>query len=430
MSIKFNFQTNAQTDHHSFSNEYLIDRLEKFKASIDSPKNGFFHYTDNLDRLTPVKELAVKFQSKKHFVQIGIGGSALGPQMLLSALKPTTEKTFTLLDNIDSDYIHDELEKIDLTQALFYVVSKSGGTAETVACFSLVRNMLFAKGIKEEELNKFFVFCTDPTSGQLRKFVTKYNFESLEVPSNIGGRYSVLTHVGLFPACFMGINIDKIFKGANDLKPQILDTDAKKNPLLQAAAHTAYLYLEEELRVDQTVLMPYSSKLRNFSFWFVQLWAESLGKFSEVKNKSMGLTPIPAYGATDQHSQMQLFMEGPNNKLMILLDIEKREHNYELDSELKMESAQNLAPFTLNELMEAEFKGTLQALKDNKRNLIRISLDCLSPENIGALVLYFESLTTVMGEYLFINPFDQPGVEKSKVYAYEFLRSLEKSTDK
>ncbi len=123
-------------------------------------------------------------------------------------------------------------------------------------------------------------------------------------------------------------------------------------------------------------------------------------------------------------------MEGPNNKLMFLLDIEKRENNYELDSSLDMQSAKNLAPHSLNDLMRAEFQGTLQALDDNKRNLIKITLDQLTPENIGGLVMYFEALTTIMGDYLFINPFDQPGVEKSKIYAYEYLRSLEKTADK
>lgn len=427
--IEFNFSTNANTNHSSFSDAFLSTMLTKFEEIINNPKFGFFHLTDRKDYLQSTKEIYSKIKDKKHFVQVGIGGSALGPQMLVSALRSNWNKSFTLLDNTDSDYIHDELSKVDLNESIFYVVSKSGGTAETIACYSIIRNLLKAQGIAEEEYGKYFVFCTDEKNGQLREHVDKNKYLSLIVPDDVGGRFSILTHVGLLPAIFFGIDIDALFSGSNDFKSTLLDKNITKNPMLQSAAHLAYLLNETPEKVNETVLMPYSSKLKDFSSWFVQLWAESLGKYSHEKKEHVGFTPVPAYGATDQHSQMQLFMEGPNNKLMFMLNIKNRKHNYSLDSDLDINSAKQLAPHDMNTLLEAEFQGSLTALKENKRNVISMSIEKLDEKTLSSLVLFFESLTVLMGEYLLVDPFDQPGVELGKKYAYQYLNSNTKSAD-
>ena len=421
MSIQFKYATNAKSDNLNFSNETLSKKLDEFKAIINNPSFGFYHLTDKTEFLTSTKELCAQIQNKKHFVQVGIGGSALGPQMLVAALRKNYDKTFTLLDNTDSDYLYDELQKINLKESIFYIVSKSGGTAETIACYIIVKNLLKEQGVTEEQMGDYFVFCTDEKNGQLRAHVDKHGYRSLIVPDDVGGRFSVLTHVGLLPALFFGINIDALYEGANNLKKDLLNDDTASNPLLQAAGHVNSLYEEG---VNETVLMPYSSKLKDFSAWFVQLWAESLGKYSETQAKTVGLTPVPAYGATDQHSQMQLFMEGPNNKLMFMLNIEKRTHNFDLSTDLDLKSAMDLSSHDMNKLLEAEFQGSLKALAENKRNVIQITIDQLNESTMGGLILFFESLTAIMGEYLQINPFNQPGVEKGKIYAYEFLNTL------
>lgn len=423
---KTKINTNAYLKTKYFDLNFQDEMIKNFTTLVNRPDLGFYSFTEDQTHLEQTKVLHKKYQSKKHFVQIGIGGSALGPKMLISALQTDRSKTFTFLDNIDSDYITEELEKIDLKEALFYVVSKSGGTAETIACFSLVRNMLKEQGIHESEFQNYFVFCTDPEGGQLRDYVKKHNFDSLAVPSNVGGRFSVLTAVGLFPAIFAGVNIDELFEGANSIKKLLLNTDLSENYFIQTASHILSLYLESKPRVDETVLMPYSSKLKEFSFWFVQLWAESLGKIKSTAegSRSVGLTPIPAYGATDQHSQVQLFMEGPNNKCLFLININNHNTDYKLDSELELESAQKLAPYTMNQLMEAEFNGTLKALQENDRNFIQLELDKITPHAMGNLIVFFESLTAIVGHYLEIDPFNQPGVEKGKKYAFEFLNTL------
>ncbi|MBT6325685.1 MAG: glucose-6-phosphate isomerase, partial [Bdellovibrionales bacterium] len=244
---------------------------------------------------------------------------------------------------------------------------------------------------------------------------------SLPVPSNIGGRFSVLTPVGLFPALFADIKIQQIYQGAQQYAQDITSSDPESNSLMQAATFLAFL--KKHKSINQTVLMPYSSKLRDLSFWFVQLWAESLGKKFSKDNKIVneGFTPIPGYGATDQHSQMQLFMEGPYDKCLVLIEVEHFQHCYPLNNSFNAKSLKSLAPYSLNQLIQAELKGTLRALQDAQRPFINISIDNNNEQNLGALILFFESLTVLMGEFLSINPFDQPGVELGKKYAYEVL---------
>lgn len=425
--MKFEYLTGINTDHKSFSTEFLLGMLNQFQKTIDDQQYGFFHLTDESKYLEQTKSILEKIKNKKHFIQVGIGGSALGPQMLVSSLAPRSEKKFSLLDNTDSDYIQMVLDNVELKDAIFYVVSKSGGTAETIACYSIVRNLLLQNGVTKDELGQYFVFCTDPTQGQLRKHVSENEYLALEVPSNIGGRFSVLTPVGLLPAAFMGINIDELYIGANHFKEELLSKKVEENPLLQTAAHMAYLFIEnpyeEKEKVNETVLMPYSSKLKDFSFWFVQLWAESLGKFSKEKNGPMGLTPIPAYGATDQHSQVQLFMEGPNNKCLFLIHIKNKENNFDLTSDLELDSAAKLSGHNMNQLIEAEYQGTVKALQERGRYVITLEIDKLNASNLGALVLFFESLTVLFSKYIFVDPFNQPGVELGKKYAFEYLNS-------
>src|SRR5690606_8259279 len=240
-----------------------------------------------------------------------------------------------------------------------------------------------------------------------RHFCETQGYDSLEVPTSIGGRFSVQTAVGLFPALFAGIDIEKIFEGMNEVKDLILEKDIQKNPLLQTAERLFLLFTE--FGVNQTILMPYSSKLKTLSHWFVQLWGESLGKLKKDGTPT-GLTPIPAYGATDQHSQVQLFMQGPSDKCLFMLEVKRRMIDFSLDNNLEFSSANKLHGKTLNQLMEAEFKGTLKALSEAKKDHIHLQIEEVDEKNMGALILFYESLTALMGIYLEIDPFDQPGV--------------------
>lgn len=386
------------------------DLLKSFEKTINDPQIGFFQLPQEERHLLKSLEVYKKFKKRKDFVLVGIGGSSLGPQMLVNALGNKEERNFYYLNNIDPDETFEILEKLTPENSLFYVVSKSGGTAETLATLTIIMNWLAKRRIDSKLFRNHMVFCTDPEKGELRTLGKKLGVDLLEVPQNIGGRFCVLSQVGILPALFSGIKVIDLLSGADEISKEMTSLTNTAN------------FLMEQLKNghNETVMMPYSSKLRNFSDWFVQLWAESLGK------EGKGLTPIPSYGATDQHSQVQLFMEGPNNKVIIFLEIKNFTYDFSLKNKEEGKNLQMLSPFTLAQLMKAEFEGTLKALQDAKRPYIRISLDRLDEKNLGKLILFFESLTVMMGHLLNVNPFNQPGVEAGKINAYEFLETLKK----
>jgi len=387
--------------------------FKSYQETLNSPDIGFFRLPQNKDLLNETKNVYEKFKHKKYFIHVGIGGSALGPDMFLKALGSSKGVEFIFLNNIDPDDFHRQLSKIKISEALIYIVSKSGTTAETVAAMSILANKLNQAGIKEDQYKDYFVFCTDPVKGDLRKIGKEWNVETLSVPSNIGGRFSVLTPVGFLPMLFAGIDPQKVLKGATELQSKLSDKTASAEFFKLAS----WLKELHDQGIRQTVMMPYSSLLKEYSSWFVQLWAESLGK------EGKGMTPIPAYGATDQHSQMQLFMEGPADKTIFLIEVEKFQNDYDLTNTISGESFKTLSLFSLGTLMKAEFEGTLAALAENKRHVVHLKVPAVNEETLGQLVLFSECLTVLMGQLLKVDPFNQPGVEAGKKYAYAWLKS-------
>jgi glucose-6-phosphate isomerase len=391
----------------------LSETIDSYQRTLESEDIGFFRLPQDRRLLARCESLFNKFHHKKYFIHVGIGGSALGTEMLLSALGQSRNVKFTFINNIDPDDLSRKLDDINLHEALIYVVSKSGTTAETVAAMSIIIQKFKNLGITESEYNDYFVFCTDPQKGELRKISGQWDIETLEIPANVGGRFSVLTPVGLFPSLFAGINVLGLLEGAEKIKPHLFNKD-KAQDFFELAQWIKALHDEG---VQQTVMMPYSSLLREYSSWFVQLWAESLGKDGK------GLTPIPAFGATDQHSQMQLFMEGPHDKILMILEVEKFHSDFSLKNDVKSESFKNLSPFKLSDLMKAELEGTLTALEENKRHVVQIKLPILNEDSLGQLILFAECLTVIVGEFLQVNPFNQPGVEAGKKYANSWLKA-------
>lgn len=418
MSLKFNF------DYVVPANS--VSRLETFREIISAEKTQFFHTFERIELITSSKKVHQHFSNRKLFVHIGIGGSSLGPEMLISALAKN-DTQFLFINNIDPEEIQSQLAVIDrvgIENSLFYFVSKSGGTAETQAALAIITEFLKNKNISKSDLKNYFVFATDPHKSELLTLGNELQITCLEVPSNVGGRFCALTPVGYLPALFAGIDIDLLIDGAITLQPQLLETSIH-NPLLKMAEYL--IDLKNNRGVNQTVLMPYSSKLRAFSFWFTQLWAESLGKKQNLSGEIVhtGLTPIVGYGATDQHSQMQLFMEGPNDKCLLFVEVEKFNSDFSLNSSLSSPNLSKLSGHKLSELIKAELKGTMRALKETDRPLIHISIEKNDEFYMGQLILFFESLTAFVGkEYLKIDPFDQPGVEAGKIYAFEILNQL------
>lgn len=386
--------------------------LTQFQATVNKADIGFFRHVQDKGVATSAKTTARLFAHKKLLVHVGIGGSALGPEMLLSALGVSPGKRVQFVNNIDPDTLNNQMKEWTLADTLFFVVSKSGTTAETMAGLALITNWLEAHGVKSDKWKEHLVVCTDPQKGDLRMFAREHHLNALEVPSNVGGRFSVLTDVGLFPAAWSGIDVDQLLLGAQTMHARVLEPKAEQNILTRTT-----LWLEQQRLAGKTltVLMPYSSRLKDFTAWWVQLWAESLGK------QRKGLTPVMAYGATDQHSQMQMFMEGPEDKAMLMINVRNHATPLPLKNTLNIKAAQSLSPFTLAQLLEAEFSGTLQALEGEGRPYIHWELEKLDAATLGELVIFFESLTVAVGNKLGIDPFNQPGVEAGKKFANEWL---------
>ena len=422
MSLQFKFFP----ERPNISNDLAANKVEIFKGIINNARAQFFYTFNRVELGLRTKEVYKRFSNRKIFVHVGIGGSSLGPEMMVNALQKNDTK-FIFINNIDPEELHSQmssLKNVDLKNCLFYFVSKSGGTAETLAALAIITQLFESRGIKPSEYKDYFVFATDPVKSELLNLAKDWDISTLEVPSDVGGRFTALTPVGFLPALFAGMDIDLLIKGARDAQADLLSTDAKSNELIAAAE---FLYnLKDKKGISQTVFMPYSSKLRSLSFWFTQLWAESLGKKKNRKGSmvNVGFTPIVGYGATDQHSQVQLFMEGPNDKAYIIIEVEKFAHDFPLHSVLTSNNLSKLSTFSLSNLMKAEMEGTIKALRENERNIIHVKIAQNDEYHMGQLILFFESLTALMGDYLMIDPFDQPGVEAGKIYAFEFLNQL------
>ena len=367
-------------------------------------------------------------QAFDHVLVLGIGGSALGMKALLNALKrPGWNELddegrdffprLTVLDNVDPTSVAEILRRMDPRRALVNVISKSGGTAETMAQYLVVRGWL------EQALGpaagRHFVFTTDPERGALREMARADGIPALEVPPDVGGRYSVLSPVGLLPAALVGIDIEALLAGARRALGRAEQDDLLQNP---AALYAALLWAADTtLGARIHVLMPYTDRLREFAEWYRQLWAESLGEARDRRGQVVhaGPTPVGAVGPTDQHSQVQLFMEGPYDKVISFLSVDQPPEDLPIPGfpDLPAELAY-LPGHTLGELLAAECQATAQALSRMGRMNATIRLPELSAATLGELIMFFQLATGYAGVWYGVDPFDQPGVELGKKLTY------------
>jgi glucose-6-phosphate isomerase len=370
-------------------------------------------------------------QAYDHVLVLGIGGSALGTRALLSALRPPAWNELddegreffprlTILDNVDPSTISAALRRIDPRRVLVNVISKSGGTAETLAQYLVVRAWLEAA--LGEKAYRHIVFTTDPVKGALREIATREGIATLEVPPSIGGRFSVLTPVGLLPAALVGIDIEGLLRGARRAVERGEEPDLLKNPAaLWAALQWA---ADADLGARIHVLMPYSDRLKEFAEWFRQLWAESLGKAKDRSGKEVfrGPTPIGAVGATDQHSQIQLFSEGPFDKTITFVGVDDHGPDVRIPAQADLPpDLAYLAGKTMSGLLAAEFEATAASLAERGRMSSVIRLPAVTPEAVGELMMFFQVATGHAGVWYGVDPFDQPGVELGKVLTYGTL---------
>ena len=360
-------------------------------------------------------------------VVLGIGGSALGPIALRTALRPSGWNMLDdsgrdgyprlhVLDNVDPETIAALLERLDLVKSLFVVTSKSGGTAETMSQFLIVHERMSTDGLEPAE---HFVFITDPRQGALRPLAERMSIPALDIPPSVGGRFSVLTPVGILPAALIGIDVAKLLKGATEMAARCDTPVLAENPAGVFA--TLQWLAQTHTGKSINVLMPYSDPLRDFAAWFVQLWAESLGKH-KADGSSVGQTPLAALGATDQHSQVQLFMEGPKDKVVTFVAVGERAMNVTIPHGFKeVKELGYLGVHSLSELIDIEQRATAGALAKRGRPNLTIHLERVDEWHVGGLMMLLELATAYAGELYGVDAFNQPGVELGKQFAYALL---------
>jgi glucose-6-phosphate isomerase len=390
-----------------------LDWLRKARTDKSLELLGVPSRTDDLHAARAVADTFGK--GATDIAVLGIGGSSLGGQALKAALESHDRGAprVTFHDNPDPFAWKEYLSKVDLKTTRFVAISKSGGTAETLMQ-ALTAADLIEKAGAGKYLNQHFVMITEPGDSVLRKFAASIDAPVLDHPKDVGGRYSVLTMCGALPSMLMGIDIKALRGGAQEYLDYAL-SDAQPECAQGAALHSA---LAKADRLDQTVLWAYADRLDTFHAWWRQLWAESLGKDGK------GSTPVGALGPVDQHSQLQMFRDGPGKSLYTILSTDTKGAGLVAPPERsKALGLDYLAGKAMGDLVDAEARATAQTLSRNGRPVRTIHLPKIDERAIGALMMHFMLETILMGKLMGVDPFDQPGVEEGKVLAREFLQS-------
>ncbi len=364
------------------------------------------------DDLKAAAKVASGIKGMKTVAVLGIGGSSLGGQAL-TALRRAVTPEVEFHDNPDPFSWASALARFDLKKTHFIAISKSGGTAETMMQVLTAADALEKAGVKS--LRKHFTIVTEPHKSALADFADDIGAERLDHPTGVGGRYSVLTTVGVLPAILMGLDVKKLRAGAQIILDQTL---AAKDPSDAPAAMGAALHqaLAAEGKLATTILWPYVDKLQVFGGWWRQLWAESLGKDGK------GSTPVSVLGPVDQHSQLQLFRDGPGNALFTLVSVDTKGKGPTAPrARAKKLGLDYLAGKKLGDLVDAEARATAQTLSKNGRPVRQIHLAKIDAFELGALMMHFMLETILMGRLMEVDPFNQPGVEEGKILARKYL---------
>lgn len=409
--------------------EHGIELAENFESQMTAAwadfltktrekKVGFFDWPSNPEAdscVTQSVELAEVLRNKSRgSLCIGIGGSYLGPAALQDILCPfSSESSFPVewVSNADS-YTIERAQRFmkSRTPTSAIVISKSGGTTETLSAWF--------------HLSSFFssdrtVVITDPSQGELRRLATSLGWHSLPVPPNIGGRFSVLTAVGLLPLALQGVDIHSLLSGAKEMRKFLLESSPKENPALIYAFSK---YLWDQKGYGMQYLMPYETRFKKLADWYVQLWGESLGKLQLKTGLPVGPTPISALGTSDQHSLLQLFKEGPKQRIVGFLSIHDSKSPQVGSPSFSSPDFDYLSRYSFSELNNFASEATQESLSKAKVPTYRFSLEDDSARTLGAFLLFQETACALAGEFYGVDAFNQPGVEETKQLLKKKLR--------
>lgn len=375
----------------------------------------------DLDELRPIAE---RFRAAfDDIVILGTGGSSLGGQTLNALVDrgfgpPDGIPRLHFMDNVDPDTFDVLLDRLDLTRTGFIVISKSGSTTETMAQFLIcLRAVRHAAG--DGASARHFLVITEPKDSPLRLIAGRLSIETLDHDPGVGGRFSVLSLVGLLPAMIAGLDAAAVREGADRVLTSVLAGKAPSEvpPAMGAAVSIA---LNQAKGISTTVLMPYVDRLAHFGLWYRQLWAESLGKDGK------GTTPIRAMGTVDQHSQLQLYLDGPADKMFTVVTAACAGHGPKIPVFTAIRDKLGyLVDRTLGDVMDAEQRATIETLASNGRPTRVIRLETLDERAMGGLMMHFMLETMIAADLLGVDAFDQPAVEQGKVLTRQYLAAQE-----
>ncbi len=383
----------------TISDKDIFSEIVKEKEDI-----GYYNLVNQDTKF--FKEYA-KSVKQSNIVVIGIGGSTLGTYAIYKFLKHSKDlsKKLYFLETTDPIDITSKIELIDLKDTLFIVISKSGTTIETISIFKYINSL-----VKCDKNNTLVVTEND---SKLNKYAKTNQIDSFDVPKNVGGRFSVFSAVGLLPLAIVGIDIDELLSGAKDVYNSFFNKDMKYNKLLNKAR----FFVEYKNSFNMNVVFSYSSRLEGFNKWYIQLWGESLGKI-DINSTRQGLTPIGIIGPVDQHSFLQLIVEGKRDKTVTVIKVD------DFYSDLKIPNIKLDCLDELNYLNNIEFSSLINTQADatiesiNNLNDIPcdvITIDGVSERSIAKLMYEYELLTSICAKFMYINAYDQPGVEAGKI---------------
>jgi glucose-6-phosphate isomerase len=390
-----------------FSSNNRKEEQKAFEAIKEEQESiGYYGLPDQ--DINPILEYCSALSEEVETIAvIGIGGSSLGAKAVYEFMKPVKDlpRKLYFFESTDPINITDLLSKFDVNKTHFLVISKSGSTVETFSIYKYIYSL--------QRDPAAYTFITDPGS-PLERYAKEINASVLYLPDNVGGRFSVLSTVGLVPLAMCGIDIKSLLEGARSIKNSFFDHGYIRDILLNKAVY----YAKNHAQYNINCIFAYSETLKYFCQWYVQLWGESLGKHQRHSAFHVGLTPIGLIGPKDQHSFLQLIMEGTRDKSVTFIKIEDFHDNIMIPDitlpNLEMMDSLNTLPFS--KLINMQCDSVIEALLDQKSiPLDTITLESVTEDNIGALMFYYELLTSLVGELIDVNTYDQPGVEAGKI---------------
>ena len=408
-----------------------LGALAAVQKSVEKEAYGFPHLPFQTKLIREIVDYAKSVDGKYDTVcVVGIGGSALGAWALDCGLRgphpvqkafSTKNPRLVILDNVDPVFVDSALASMNPSKTLVVPIAKSGATAETMSVFLIVHDWLKEK-LGGKKASARIAVVTSEDTGELKQFAIEHKLVTFHIPKNVGGRFSVLTAVGLVPAALAGLDIAAVCKGAAAMTKLCWMEDLEQNLALKSALLHWLIWTKKKKTIQ--VAFPYANRLWGAAFWFRQLWAESLGK-EQNRNKrvvNVGQTPIAALGATDQHSQVQLYREGPNDKVYSFWAVGKwDEHGKIPKAKTGYESFDYLAGQNLAKLIDVERQATAASLTSAQRPNCTFTLDKMDAWHLGAFLQMFEFQTAFVGEMLEIDAFNQPGVELGKHYTFALM---------